>query len=360
MAIDSSIYFQQKTPDIMGGITRGLETRRQLDEDKRKKSIQDAYKEGITQNEDGSMAYDPNKTVGILAGQGLGREAYQAQQQHKAQQATDQNNMLETQLKGLDLTTKLLGGVDSPEGWEAAKSQLRSAGVNLGQYDQAPYDPNLKNAILNRSLTAKERLDQQWKQREFGLKEQEFKSKQADKTEKRQDKLTAQKANSEVVTRAGQTLIRDVTTAIDNIDKNGRWAAGIGSLGRWMPESSSNELAADIASIQGNVAVDQLLKIKKSGAGLGQVPQSQLEMLGSLLGGLRQGMGPEKLRANLNDIKEIYQDIVEAEGGDPLELARTRGYDQNAPNKPLPDPGDIRRQNSGPEVLKTNQIQWMD
>lgn len=142
-------------------------------------------------------------------------------------------------------------------------------------------------------------------------------------SEKEGRQLQSQK---DTVTRAGQTLIRDATTAIQNIDKYGRRSAGFGSLLKAIPESKANELAADIASIQGNVAVDQLLKIKAQGAGLGQVPQAQLEMLASLLGGLRQDMEPQKLRSNLQDIVKIYNDVVTSAGGDPFEMAAQRGW----------------------------------
>ena len=138
-------------------------------------------------------------------------------------------------------------------------------------------------------------------------------------------------ARAETITRAGQTLIRDATTAIQTIDKYGRRAAGIGSVLSRFPETAAMELQIDIDSIKGNIAIDSLLKIKESGAGLGAIPQAQLEALAGLLGSLDTRSSPAKLRANLLDIKRLYEDIVEKEGGDPFRLAAQRGFNFDAP-----------------------------
>ena len=129
-----------------------------------------------------------------------------------------------------------------------------------------------------------------------------------------------------MVERAGQTLIRDATTALQNLEKNGRFAAGWGSLLSSMPESSAAELQRDVESIKGNIAIDSLLQIKRSGAGLGAIPQAQLEALAGLLGTLDTRMSPDKLAANLRDVVGTYQSIIEAEGGDPFKLAIQRGW----------------------------------
>lgn len=140
------------------------------------------------------------------------------------------------------------------------------------------------------------------------------------------------------VVAAGQTVIRDIHTARQNIKENGNRVAGWGAKMASIPASRAKELAADIDSIKGNVAVDQLLKIKASGAGLGQVPQQQLNMLASLLGGLDQEMSPAKLDQNLADIEKIYADVIKAMEADPFELARTRGHpgDPDAPKESKP------------------------
>jgi len=132
--------------------------------------------------------------------------------------------------------------------------------------------------------------------------------------------VDAKKANATATTNLGQVMIRDINTAVDTIDQFGNAAAGWGGLTGAIPGTPAHRLKNDLDSVQGTVAIDQLLQIKKSGAGLGQVPQSQLEMLASLMGSIRQTTDPQKLKSNLRDIESIYSDIVAKEGGDPHKL----------------------------------------
>jgi hypothetical protein len=143
---------------------------------------------------------------------------------------------------------------------------------------------------------------------------------------KRKEEEEAKAKGSEVTMTAAQTVFEDAGRAIETLNQYGSRAAGWGSLLRFMPESKALELDGHIESIKGNVGIDSLLKIKASGAGLGQIPQSQLEMLASLLGRLDIRQSPDVLRQNINRIQEIYQDIVEKEGGDPLAKAQERGF----------------------------------
>lgn len=70
------------------------------------------------------------------------------------------------------------------------------------------------------------------------------------------------------------------------------------------------DVAAFINSIKSNIGIDTLLGIKASGAGLGQVPQSQLETLQSVLGNLDINRSPELLLNDLRDIETMYNDII--------------------------------------------------
>lgn len=135
-----------------------------------------------------------------------------------------------------------------------------------------------------------------------------------------QDALAA-----EVTGVAAQTVFEDTTRALDVLDRAGNLAAGPGSLLANIPATDARELRGHIDSIKGNIGIDQLLKIKASGAGLGAIPQAQLEMLASLLGNLDSGQNPESLRYNLQRVQEIYSDIVQKSGGNPLEIMEDRG-----------------------------------
>ena len=71
-----------------------------------------------------------------------------------------------------------------------------------------------------------------------------------------------------------------------------------------------------VKSIQANIGIDKLLDIKASGAGLGQVPQSQLEMLASVLGQLNTAQDKETVRYNVERVLTLYSDIVRQAGGE--------------------------------------------
>jgi hypothetical protein len=129
---------------------------------------------------------------------------------------------------------------------------------------------------------------------------------------------------SEVVLTAGQTVFEDTSRALEILDRSGNLAAGPGAFLSRIPATDARTLRGHIESVKGNIGIDQLLKIKASGAGLGAIPQAQLDMLAGLLGNLDQAQGPQDLMYNLRRVQEIYMDIVEAEGGDPLQIYADR------------------------------------
>lgn len=134
----------------------------------------------------------------------------------------------------------------------------------------------------------------------------------------------------DITQRAARTVVDDTQRALDVLDKSGGWAAGAGSYLSVLPSTPARTLNKHIESIKGNIGIDSLLAIKRSGAGLGAIPQAQLEMLASLMGNLDAAQSPAELRYNLTRIEEIYSEIVEKSGGDPKEIpqereARSRG-----------------------------------
>jgi hypothetical protein len=149
-------------------------------------------------------------------------------------------------------------------------------------------------------------------------------------------------AGSEVTLTAAQTVFEDTKRALDVIDRSETSATGMGAfLLSGIPGTDAKELRGHIDSVKGNIGIDQLLKIKASGAGLGQVPQTQLEMLATMLGNLDATQNARVLRENLIRVQEIYADIVRKSGGDPNVLMQERQQRQKQPTpqgtKPLSD-----------------------
>lgn len=112
------------------------------------------------------------------------------------------------------------------------------------------------------------------------------------------------------------TVIVDAQRALDTIKNNTEYTTGAyGKALQFVPGTDAYALSQMVDSVKANVGIDKLLDIKASGAGLGQVPQSQLDMLASVLGGLDVGQPADVLQYNLNRVKNIYSDIVKSAGG---------------------------------------------
>jgi hypothetical protein len=151
------------------------------------------------------------------------------------------------------------------------------------------------------------------------------------------------KEEGQAVTRtAAQTVFEDTTRALAVLERSPTTATGFGAAAlRSVPGTDARELQGHIDSIKGNIGIDQLLKIKASGAGLGQVPQSQLDMLASMLGNLDVTQNQRVLRENLVRVREIYEDIVRKSGGDPKQMMQERQQRQQTAPPGAKSLGDI-------------------
>jgi len=73
----------------------------------------------------------------------------------------------------------------------------------------------------------------------------------------------------------------------------------------------TGDFLRQLESARNTIAVDQLLNIKREGSGLGQVPQSQLNTLSTLLSSLEAGLSNEKMAENLARAKRLYTNTIE-------------------------------------------------
>jgi hypothetical protein len=126
------------------------------------------------------------------------------------------------------------------------------------------------------------------------------------------------RAQNKFTATAARTVVEDAKRAEDLI---GFWSTGIpGAMTMFIPTTPARILDEHLGSVKSNVAVDQLLNIKKSGAGLGQVPQSQLEMLSELLGVLKVSLPADVLSYTLKRTRNIYEDIMASATEDDMKL----------------------------------------
>jgi len=102
---------------------------------------------------------------------------------------------------------------------------------------------------------------------------------------------------------AGATVVRDADRIFELIgDSKPLERVALAKL----PGTESNAILARIDSMKSNVGLDKLVKIKQSGAGLGQVPQSQLDLLSNTLGAFNIGQKNEDLKETVKRIQVIY------------------------------------------------------
>jgi hypothetical protein len=113
---------------------------------------------------------------------------------------------------------------------------------------------------------------------------------------------------------SGATVLDDATRALEVLQRGGPLNAAAGTIPSrfgFIRETPAGQLRDLVNSVKANIGIDTLLSIKQSGAGLGQVPQSQLEELQRVLGELDPGMNAKQLERNLTRIQSIYGDIVQ-------------------------------------------------
>ena len=131
----------------------------------------------------------------------------------------------------------------------------------------------------------------------------------------------------------GGTVIEDAQRAIDLIKANPKLTTvPAGFAGKDIGFGPAYTTNLMIESVRSNIGIDKLLDIKASGAGLGQIPQTQLKTLQSVLGGLDQGQNAETLLYNLERVINIYSDIVEKAGG-PEMLAQALEKAEKTPER---------------------------
>lgn len=175
MAIDHSIYFRQETPDLLGSYMKGVsfkdmmgKVKAQDEAMKEQEAIKNAYKSGVVQGPDGKVSLDREKTLaGLLKVNPV--VAYKQQTEWDTQDLEAARNKTKASLDQIDLSSRLLSGVDSQETFDKALATAKQFGIDtqaLGKY----YDPLLIDRYQVMSLSAKDNLDKKYKDLEYQLK----------------------------------------------------------------------------------------------------------------------------------------------------------------------------------------------
>lgn len=114
--------------------------------------------------------------------------------------------------------------------------------------------------------------------------------------------------------RAGGTVVQDIGRVLNILQEAGPLATGRGAIiGRLDPVSQASQIEDLVASVRGNIGVDQLQQMRNAsptGGALGNVTERQLEGLQGLLGSLKVTGDRKILEDNLKRISNIYMDTI--------------------------------------------------
>jgi hypothetical protein len=106
-------------------------------------------------------------------------------------------------------------------------------------------------------------------------------------------------------------VLRDARRAIEGIEKTNprfRQAATMGGgIGKFLLAGSETADTVNLLeTVKSSIAISELVNLRSTGTTLGQVPQTQLRLLSTLLGSLEPGMSNDVLLTTLGDIFDIY------------------------------------------------------
>jgi len=126
---------------------------------------------------------------------------------------------------------------------------------------------------------------------------------------------------------AAKTVVRDFSEALnlmssDLFQYQNVASASQRALFKNFPGTIVYEINSLIESAKSNIGIDKLLEIKASGAGLGQVPQSQLETLQSVLGRMDVTRDPVLLRRDIEEAINKYNSVVDRTTNENNELMK--------------------------------------
>lgn len=121
----------------------------------------------------------------------------------------------------------------------------------------------------------------------------------------------------ETYQRAGQTVLRSTTRALEDLDKmmqgDGTVSAFFRSTQAMVPGTDEFNFTRQIEDLKRNIGLDRLQDMRDNsptGGALGQVPVQQQAMLEETLGSFDIRQPTDVLRENLHQLNNIYLDIM--------------------------------------------------
>ncbi|MGE3681950.1 MAG: hypothetical protein AB7G93_09505 [Bdellovibrionales bacterium] len=159
MPIDTSMYSWLQAPDIGGAYEKGLK----LKDLAQKRKDDEALKEAYKRHTDETGNVNRQAFLSDLGKAGLGQQALELKSQFATQDAAQLQHLREK----LDTTAQFTGAINDQPSYDSARAALEKNGIlDPGEWP-SQWDPNLVKRYQGMALTYKERLDNDFREREL-------------------------------------------------------------------------------------------------------------------------------------------------------------------------------------------------
>jgi len=377
--IDTSFYSKMVGPDITGNIAEGLRLKDLANERmlKQKKSEleqkqfqqeqdeRDAVKKAILVDKDGNITLSKATLAGLAK---LNPE--KAMELESKFQARD-SGALRQKLNHAKMTTDFLASqlpnVKDQASWTALKQRAMQMGLPGVENEPDSFDPNYAQNLTLRTLSAKDRLDQMWKEKDFGPKKEEVGIKRHEAEAKNQRMGAYTKGQEQVdkdyakhyntFTQKGAV---NVKTAIDRLEAlasemekdKGFGEAGGGRFASVLPDALRSRDAIrrrDQARNFANTTLKELFGGQLSDA---EREAAAKEYYNDALGNAENA---KILRDKIAQLKDAYN----------TELAKAQHYEREKTLSNFSGASQLKQISKGPpdsdkKTFKTNEIEWAD
>lgn len=199
MAIDSSIYFKQETPDLFGSYERGMKLGDLMGERKKKEAINQAYKDNLVTNPDGTTSLNQQGLLAQIGKAGYGQESYALGKQFQQDDYAKAENDYKAQTRKNGFIASALNiAKQNPNHYGQIRNDLIKNGMISAQDAPEQFDPAFVDSAIARGQSLQEQLDNGFKQkqfeygqvkdeRDFDLRKQELDSRALDRKSMREE-----------------------------------------------------------------------------------------------------------------------------------------------------------------------------
>lgn len=278
MPVESSIYFRQENPDIIGSIAKGLSMADMIQQGQIKKAALEKEKDirsiqlkNIVTNPDGTKSINNQGTMSSMIDKGYVNEANTMQGEIQKQamgQAQLQGEQRKNSLAQADDFMKALdSSVDQPS-YTAQLQAAAARGVDISK-ENPVYDPQAIQTMRMKMMDYKDRLVMQQKELESGFRQKELGIRAGERADKAAVLATDKIEKKKVLMNEIEDRRSNINSAIDTIDKQ---IDEYGTFEAFGPQNQSldrlvDQIATDMSKLMdpGSVARPSEVELVKKG-----------------------------------------------------------------------------------------------